>query len=617
MIQITDLSLQRGHKPLLENCQLRIYPGWKVGITGSNGCGKSSLFALLRGQLSADQGDAEIPKGWQIGHLAQETPQSEQSALEYTLAGDIELMALEVEIEAAHAADDGVRAAHAHAQFDAIDGYRARARAGQILHGLGFSETDTHKTVNSFSGGWRMRLNLAQTLMRRADLLLLDEPTNHLDLDAVLWFETWLARFDGTLLLISHDRDFLDTVVGHIVHVEQKSLNLYPGNYAAFEKQRAEKLAQQQSNYEKQQTHIQHLEDFIRRFKAKASKAKQAQSRVKALEKMQLISAAHIDSQFQFEFPDPSHNPTPLINLQQVNVGYGEQIVLSKLNLQIVPGMRLGLLGANGAGKSTFIKLLAGLLEPLSGKYQLAKELHIGYFAQHQLELLRPDESPLQHLQSQHPGDTEQSLRNFLGGFGFVGDMATCPTAPFSGGEKARLALALLVSKAPNLLLLDEPTNHLDLDMRHALTLALQNYKGALVVVSHDRHLLRATTDQLYLVNQGKVDLFDDDLNAYRQWLLNQNSDKNSGSSKVKPDKQQQAVLRTQRRQRENRLKKIEQSLQKLETKLEALQVILADPELYQDREKADKQMLQDTQLKQEKEELEEEWLLLSEQLEV
>ncbi len=615
MIQINDLSLQRGHKSLLAESQLRIYPGWKVGITGKNGCGKSSLFALLRGKLSQEQGDLDVPKSWQIGHLAQETPQSENSALEYTLAGDVELLALEAEIEAANRAEDGLRAAKAHEQLEAIDGYRARARAGQILHGLGFSEADTHKSVNSFSGGWRMRLNLAQTLMRRSDLLLLDEPTNHLDLDAVLWFETWLARYQGTLLLISHDRDFLDTVVGHIVHVEHQKLNIYQGNYAAFEKQRAEKLAQQQANYEKQQTHIQHLEDFVRRFKAKASKAKQAQSRVKALEKMQLISAAHVDSQFQFEFPKPSHNPTPLINLEKVTIGYGEQTILSKLNLQIVPGMRLGLLGANGAGKSTFIKLLAGLLAPLSGKYQTAKELKIGYFAQHQLELLHPDESPLQHLQRQHPDDTEQALRNFLGGFGFIGDMATAPSAPFSGGEKARLALALLVAKAPNLLLLDEPTNHLDLDMRHALTVALQNYQGALLVVSHDRHLLRATTDQLFLVNQGQVSLFDDDLEAYRQWLLEQNKEP-SQTSTQKADKQQQVANRAQKRQWENRLKKIDQRLQKLTEEIEQVQDVLADPELYQDREKADKVAKQDTMLKQEQQTLEEEWLELSESLE-
>jgi len=620
MIKLTEISLRRGEKLLLDESHLCVYPGWKVGITGANGCGKSSLFALLRDSLQADIGNISIPAQWQVAHVAQETPQSDQTALAYTLAGDVRLMALEAAVEKARAAGDGLEEAHHHADIDAIDGYRAPARAAQILNGLGFNEAEMSKSVNEFSGGWRMRLNLAQTLMRQADLLLLDEPTNHLDLDAVLWFELWLQRYPGTLLLISHDRDFLNSVTQHIVHIEHQKINLYTGNYDAFEKQRAEKLAQQQAGYEKQQVQIKHLEQFVQRFKAKASKAKQAQSRVKTLEKMTLISAAHIDSPFHFEFMPAPSQTSPLLNLSGVNVGYlDDQPILSKIRLQLIPGSRIGLLGANGAGKSTLIKLLAGLLSPQQGRYDQSADLRIGYFAQHQLELLHPEESPLAHLQRQNPAQTEQAARRFLGGFNFIGDMALAPTAPFSGGEKARLALALIIAQGPNLLLLDEPTNHLDLEMRHALTLALQNYEGALVVVSHDRHLLRATTDQFYLVDQGNVSAFEGSLDEYRDWLLKRRDQAKRDQPKISKaplDKQHVAKQRNARRQQENKLKKLEQQLATLETEKAGLSEILADPDLYQDQAKAKQYVQQDMKISQALLEIEEQWLEISEALE-
>lgn len=612
MIQLNKVQLRRGKKLLLEDADLMLYPSWKMGLVGANGCGKSSLFALLRGELQTDQGELKIPKDWQIAHVAQETPTSDESALDYTLGGDVELMALQ---QALADSEDGLEQAELHAKMESIDGYRAKARAGQILHGLGFKPNETDQAVKNFSGGWRMRLNLARTLMCRADLLLLDEPTNHLDLDAVLWFEQWLKRFTGTLLLISHDRDFLNNVVEHITHLDKQQLTVYSGNYTAFEKQRAARLAQQQAAYEKQQTEITHLQNFIRRFKAKASKAKQAQSRVKTLAKLELISAAHVDSPFHFAFAEPKENPNPLLSFEQVNVGYDETLILKNINLQIVPNMRLGLLGANGAGKSTLIKLMAQRLSAQAGEVKTAQALKIGYFSQHQLETLDPQASPLIHAQRIKPHDTEQQLKNFLGGFGFQGDMAMAVTAPFSGGEKARLALALLVLQAPNLLLMDEPTNHLDLDMRHALTVALQTYQGAMLLVSHDRHLLRATTDQFLLVADQKVQTFEGDLDDYRQWLLDQN--KNTTEKKATSlDKQQKAQQRAERKQLSSRLKKLETQLANLTAQKDKLTAQLADPDLYNDVEKAQQIAQQDQKISAELERVEEDWLSVSEALE-
>lgn len=522
MIQLKNLSLRRGAKELFNSVTLTINPGQRVGIVGGNGAGKSSLFALLRGQLHADSGDALFPAGWTVAHVAQETPALSCSALDYVLDGDAELRALEQQLAAAETAHDGEAIGRLHSELAAIDAYAAPARAGKLLAGLGFSQEATTRPVASFSGGWRMRLNLAQALMCRSDLLLLDEPTNHLDLEAVIWLEQWLASYPGTLLLISHDREFLDAITTQIIEVARGQLTAYTGNYSDFEDQRAERLAQQQQAFDKQQRTIAHLESFITRFKAKATKAKQAQSRIKALARLERVAAAHVDTPFDFHFEPPEHSPNPLLQVELADIGYGEAPILRRVSLSVESGARIGLLGPNGAGKSTLVKLLAGELAPLNGQLKTARELKIGYFAQHQLDTLREDESPLWHLQKLAPTTREQELRNFLGGFNFIGDMATEPVGPLSGGEKSRLALALIVWQRPNLLLLDEPTNHLDLDMRAALTLALQDFIGSLIVVSHDRALLESVTDQYWLIDAGQVQPFDGDLADYRAYRLAQ-----------------------------------------------------------------------------------------------
>jgi len=627
MLTLRNLTLQRGKKLLLSQVNLTITKGQKVGIIGANGCGKSSLLALLQHQLSPEEGDVDLPAHLTVAHLAQETPAVSMPAIEYVLDGDVALREIEAALSIAQQAGDGMREANLLMQFEAIDGYTARARAAQLLHGLGFATDADDKPVNEFSGGWRMRLNLARALMCRSDLLLLDEPTNHLDLDAVLWFEQWLKHYQGTLLLISHDRDFLDNVVDNIAHFEQQTIFLYPGNYLAFEQQRAEKLALQQASYQKQLREVAHIRAFVERFRYKATKAKQAQSRLKALAKMELVAPAHVDSPFSFHFQAALKNPTILINLEQVAVGYGESAILQQINWQIMPGLRLGLLGPNGAGKSTLIKLLAGELSPLAGQCFWGEGLQIGYFAQHQLDQLRADETPLQHLQRVDRQASEQALRNFLGGFGFVGEMALSPVAPFSGGEKARLALALLVWQRPNLLLLDEPTNHLDLAMRHALTIALQEYEGALVVVSHDRHLLRMTTDQLLLVANGQVKNFAGDLNDYRQWLLEHRAqqstdsiknDKNEADKTDKKEKRRlEAAQREQRRPLQNRLKQIEKELDKLTAEKTAVEANLAEPSTYEDKEKLQQYIHQQAQLTRQLQQAEEKWLEITESLEL
>ncbi|HIE02915.1 MAG TPA: ATP-binding cassette domain-containing protein [Thiotrichaceae bacterium] len=633
MITLRNLSLQRGLKLLFNQVNITINMGQKVGLIGANGCGKSTLLALLRGELHSDEGDMDLPPQLTIAHVAQETPAVSQPAIEYVLDGDQALREIEAGLVQATQAGDGMREARLHAQFEGIDGYTARARAAQLMHGLGFVVNEDDKLVNAFSGGWRMRLNLARALMCRSDLLLLDEPTNHLDLDAVLWFEQWLRRYQGTLLLISHDRDFLDNVVNIIAHIEHQSVNLYTGNYEFFERQRAEKLALQQAAYEKQQREITHLQVFVDRFRYKATKAKQAQSRLKALARMEKIAAAHVDSPFHFGFEQPVQMPNQLIHLDKVSVGYTSIPVLEKISLRITPGSRLGLLGQNGAGKSTLIKLLAGQLESLQGECICGDGLQIGYFAQHQLEQLRGEESPLQHLQSLDAKATEQSLRNFLGGFAFLGDMAVSPVEPFSGGEKARLALALIVWQRPNVLLLDEPTNHLDLEMRHALTLALQDYSGALVIVSHDRHLLRTTTEELVLVANGRVKAFEGDLADYRQWLFEQRSEQRNASSFTASQKGKganqanqagnrlekkrlDAAQREQRRSLQNRLKKIEVELDKLTGEKTAVEALLADPSVYDDKNKLNEYIRQQAVLSEQLEEIEESWLEVTEALE-
>lgn len=512
----------RGPRILIDKLSLQIHPGWRIGVVGANGSGKSSLFALLRGEIHQEQGDLDIPSAWVVAHVAQETPALSTSALDYVLDGDVELRKIQAELAQAEAEDihhDGHRVGELHARLQEIEGYAAHSRAGILLHGLGFSDADFTRAVSDFSGGWRMRLNLAQALMCRSDLLLLDEPTNHLDLDAVIWLEKWLATYRGTLLLISHDRDFIDGSVTHLAHIDQQKLTLYTGNYSDFEVQHAAHLAQQQAMYEKQQREKAHLQKYIDRFRAQATKARQAQSRIKAMARMELVTAAHVDTPFTFSFMEPARAPDPMITLSDAKLGYGEKTILEKIKLTLRPGARLGLLGPNGAGKSTFIKLLANEIKAQSGQVLFGKDLSIGYFAQHQLEQLRADESPLQHLQRQEPQSREQDLRDYLGGFDFRGDMVSSAIANFSGGEKSRLALALLIRRRPNLLLLDEPTNHLDLDMHHALTKALAEYDGSMVLVSHDRSLLRTVCNDFLLIVDGRADPFDGDIDDYLVWL--------------------------------------------------------------------------------------------------
>ena len=518
MLSFRDVSLRRGGTVLFSGVSFIVHAGQKVGLTGANGAGKSSLFAVIRGELGVDAGEVEVPANLVLAHVAQETPPDPRPALDYVLDGDRELRQLEAAIAAAER-EGSARLGELHEHMANIDGYAAPARAAKLLAGLGFAPGAEREPVASYSGGWRMRLNLARALMCRSDLLLLDEPTNHLDLDAVIWLEGWLLAYPGTLLLISHDRDFLDSVVGAIAHMERGGLKLYTGNYSAFERARAEQLAGQQAAYERQQRDIAHMQSFVERFRYKATKARQAQSRLKALERLEVIAPAHVDSPFSFAFQPPRKLPQPLLAMRGVAAGYGERRVLDGLKLSISPGDRVALLGANGAGKSTLIKVLAGELAPQAGEMTGAQDLAVGYFAQHQMEQLVPGDSPLAHLARQAPQARDQDLRNFLGGFNFRDDMVLRPVGTFSGGEKARLVLALLMYARPNLLLLDEPTNHLDLDMLHALTLALQDFEGALVVVAHDRHLLRTTADQLLLVHDGRVEDWEGDLDDYARWL--------------------------------------------------------------------------------------------------
>jgi ATP-binding cassette subfamily F protein 3 len=597
LIQLRRLTLTRGVRRLIEDASVQIHTGWRVGVIGANGSGKSSLFALLRGELHSESGDCEVPREWRIAAVAQETPPLRQPAIEFVLDGDEELRRIERALAAADAAHDGHALAEWHAQLDAIEGYSARARAAVLLAGLGFAEQDLERPVADFSGGWRMRLNLAQALVSRADLMLLDEPTNHLDLDAVVWLERWLAGYRGTLLLVSHDRDFLDGTVTHVAHLERARLTLYSGNYTAFETQRAARLAVQQAMYEKQQREIAHMTSFVERFRAKASKARQAQSRLKALDRLEHIAAAHVDAPFDFEFPEPLKAPDPLLTLEDATLGYAGRAVVSGVQLSLRPGARLGLLGPNGAGKSTLIKALADGTALLQGRRVEGHGLATGYFAQHQVEQLRADESPLWHLQQQDPRARDQDLRNYLGGFDFRGEMADAPVAPFSGGEKSRLALALLVRRRPNLLLLDEPTNHLDLEMRHALTRALAGYDGSLVLVSHDRALLRTVCDSFLLVADGVAVPFDGDLDDYLAWLTarrdtaalaatdaataGQREQRKAQRETAAADRQQKLA---QRRPLMKESARLETQMAQLEAERKALEARLADPEFYAQR---------------------------------
>ncbi len=626
MLTLSSLAIRRGTKVLFEQANFKIHRGNRVGVTGANGCGKSSLFALILKLIQSDAGEIIIPQKTVIAHVAQETPTTEKSALDYVLDGDIELRKIQQQLAKAEHNNNGAEQAECYSRLEEIDAYTAEARAGKLLLGLSFTTEQLSHSVSRFSGGWRMRLNLAQALMCRSDLLLLDEPTNHLDLDAVIWLEQWLLSYTGTMLLISHDRDFLDKVTSHIMHIEQQTVNLYTGNYTAFEKLRAEKLALQKSQYDKQQREIAHIENFIRRFKAKASKAKQAQGRVKALERMEMISAAHIDSPFNFSFFKPEKLPHPLMRLDDISVGYGDVQILKAASMSLLPGDRIALLGHNGAGKSTLIKLLAGELKPQQGDFEQSSELKIGYFAQHQLEQLDLEASALLHLQRLDAQLTEQQVRSYLGGFDFHGDRVLEPVAPFSGGEKARLVLALLIYQKPNILLLDEPTNHLDLEMRHALSIALQEYEGAMVLVSHDRHLLRAVTDQFLLVDGGKVKPFNDDLDAYRNWLIQpKTSDESSGvldktctTINKKAQRQQLAELRKRLNPLTKEVKSLEKTMASLEQEIVNVEVDLAKPEMYQaeNRECLEQLSKLRGELSGKLEETEENWLAKSEELE-
>jgi ATP-binding cassette, subfamily F, member 3 len=634
MLNFTDVSIRRGPRLLFAGATFSLFRGEKVAITGENGSGKSSLLSLVRGELQPDAGSFEMPAQLAIAHVSQELLASDRQAIEFVLDGDPELRAIERAIESATAEtqsdDGGIRLGELYARYAAAGGYDARSRAGRLMHGLGFTSSDETRAVQEFSGGWRVRLNVAQALMCRSDLLLLDEPTNHLDLDAILWLETWLREYPGTLLLIAHDREFLDRVTNRVVNLEHGMAHAYRGNYSDFEEQRAAELAEQSALFSRQQREIRHMESFVERFRAKASKARQAQSRLKALERMQRIAPAHVDSPFEFSFAQPHKLPRPLVALEDQSAGYGDRVVLEHVKLTLSPGDRIALLGRNGAGKSTYMKLLAGELAALAGTRTEARDLRIGYFAQHQLEQLAPKESALQNLRRVGAAlaarATEQELRDFLAGFGFRGDRVFEPVGPFSGGEKARLVLALVTYLRPNLLLLDEPTNHLDLEMRQALAVALQDYAGAVVLVSHDRHLLRTVADEFYIVHQGRATSFDGDLEDYAKWLAE------ADSAAVRPGERKPETTDSRRQrkreeaERRNSLSPLRAALAKCEGELERLarertrvQSALEAPDIYTDgaKERLGKLLAEQAQLASATEKAESAWLESTESLEL
>ncbi|WP_110597788.1 ABC-F family ATP-binding cassette domain-containing protein [Salinicola lusitanus] len=631
MIAFRQLALQRGTRRLFEGADLVLHEGQKVGIVGANGAGKSSLFALIRGELGADAGSVEIAGGKRIAHMAQEVSAIERPLVEFVLDGDVTLRETEAALAEAQASGDAQREASLHGQIEALDGYTARSRAEQLLAGLGFAQADLYRPLAAFSGGWRMRVGLARTLFTPSEILLLDEPTNHLDLDALLWLEQWLTRYPGTLMLISHDRDFLDAVCDHILHIDQAQLMLYRGHYSAFERARAERLAQQQAAFEKQQARRAEIEGFVERFRAKATKARQAQSRLKMLERMENIAAARADSPFRFRLPCADKTSTPLLSLDQAALGYPDRTILDEVKVSILPGERIGLLGPNGAGKSTLIKTLIGDLPPLAGSRVPGDNLVVGYYAQHQLEHLDVSATPFMHVQRLSPTASDLSIRNFLGGFGFRGDDVFGDVSRFSGGEKARLALSLVAWEKPNLLLLDEPTNHLDLDMREALAEALAEYEGAVIIVSHDRHLLRASVDTFWRVVDGRVDPFDGDLDDYHQWLKSRETErrrdlKQEARQEKRPSEggDRKAVRRAaaERREQMKPLRKqrdaAEKRLDKAQAALSALDARLADPDIYDAgrKEELAKLVREQGERQAEVEALESEWMAAEEALE-
>jgi ATP-binding cassette subfamily F protein 3 len=603
MITLKDVTLRRGAKVLLDKVSVVINPGEKVGLVGRNGAGKSSLFALISGGLHEDGGEFSQPSSWRLAQVAQEMPETEQGATDFVIAGDTALIAAREEVAAAESLDDGERLAHAYLALHDAGSYDAKARAQTMILGLGFKTTELDHPVNSFSGGWRMRLQLARALMSPSDLLLLDEPTNHLDLDALVWLESWLKRYTGTLLVISHDREFLDAIIGVTLHIENSKLTRYSGNYSAFEETRALALELQQNAYARQQDKIAHLQNFIDRFKAKATKARQAQSRVKALERMEKLAPVLTSADFSFEFKAPASLPNPMLVLRNADCGYPSTngapptLIVRKATRAVNAGQRIGILGANGQGKSTLVKTIARVLPPLSGTLTEGKGLAIGYFAQRELDVLRPQDNPLEHMQHLARNDLpegesgrEQDLRNFLGSFNFVSDMVKQPVGTLSGGEKARLVLAMLVWQRPNLLLLDEPTNHLDLATREALAVALNEFEGAVMLVSHDRALLRSVCDEFWLIARGGVTPFDGDLDDYQQFLLDearrvreaarldQKEEKAAAQVPVQTQATANRKISSQMKALKRELAKIEERLNKLETQRQSLETRLGEP---------------------------------------
>lgn len=631
MLKIEALTLRRGPEPLLENANALIHSGQRVAIVGANGAGKTSLFKLILGELSVDAGHWQLSGRPRVAHMAQEVPSVDRGAREFVIDGHQQLRQLQARLKDAELANAHELSAKLHGELEDIGAYSIPALAEKLLHGLGFKQSDMERSVSDFSGGWRIRLNLAQALMCPSELLLLDEPTNHLDLDAMLWLEGWLKQYPGTVLFISHDRDFIDAVASHILHFEHRQLHQYTGSYSSFEQQRAQKLAQQQAQYVQQQQRIGEIQSFVNRFKAKATKAKQAQSRMKELSRMEMIAPAHVDSPFNFRFPVAEKISSPLLNLNTAALGYLDIPVVELFSTSILPGTRVGLLGPNGAGKSTLVKSLVGDLALLSGERVTGEHLKIGYFAQHQLEFLDLGASPFLHLQRLKPDATDQDVRNFLGGFDFKGDQALQTIERFSGGEKARLALAIIAWQAPNLLILDEPTNHLDLEMRHALTVALQGFEGAIIVVSHDRHLLKNTVDSFWLVADGTIDEFKGDLGDYERWLKDyqreQSSEPSAGaapklqglsSDDKKERKRQEAQQRKRLSPLKNALRKAEDGITQIQLRLDALEQSLSNTELYQEQNKAQLKSLlaEQNEAKQALETEELLWFELSEQIE-
>ncbi|WP_293369123.1 ATP-binding cassette domain-containing protein [Nevskia sp.] len=618
MISASRLTLRRGPRPLLEDANFTIHPGWRCGVIGRNGTGKSTLFAAVLGQLAPDKGELSSLKNLAVATVAQDTPSLPDLAIEFALDGDVELRELERRLVKAEDALDIDKISAIHERLNDISGYAARARAAALLHGLGFSQEAQQTAVADFSGGWRMRLNLARALMCRSDVLLLDEPTNHLDLDAVIWLQSWLSTYPGTMMVISHDREFLDAITTHTLHLEGTKATLYTGNYSTFERTRAEKMTLQAGMFAKQQKQVAHLQKFINRFRASAAKATQAQSRIKALERMELVSAVHADSEFSFSFSEPDRLPSPLVRFDDVVCGYGEKVVLKNVRMLIAPGERIGLLGPNGAGKSTLVQTIAGSIPPLKGDAMRDGYLRVGYFAQHTTDSLDPNASPILHLKRIDPTATEQNLRGFLGGFNFKGDRVYENVEPFSGGEKARLALAMVVYQKPNLLLLDEPTNHLDLDMRHALETAMLEFVGAVMVVSHDRHLLTSTCDQLWLVAEGGCRPFVGDLDDYAKWLNSRELNPGSGKKKDKKPQRSAEEIAAQTKLLKETVRKLDQQMAKLTKDVDTLTTKLADPALYAPDKKWDFTKLQKEQAAAKKKlaETEEEWMAANEQLE-